>query len=381
MVHMALPKNTSSGGDLTAMSEYLAGRICTKGPLSVAEFMAEALYHPKHGYYMTRDPFGRAGDFTTAPEISQMFGELIGAWCGERWQSIGRPETLHLIELGPGRGTLMADILRTTDVQPEFANAISIHLVEISTVLREQQRATLANSPMPVDGMHWHIGLETLPDGPLLVIANEFFDALPIHQFQRTATGWCERQITKYKTGFQFSLSSPSAALEALVPCDIHESSEVGAIFESRPEAISITKQIAARISRHGGAALFVDYGHEVSAVGDTLQAVRGHVESDILSDPGSADLTAHVDFGAIEWAASDLADVHGPTNQGDFLKRLGIAFRAEALARNATESVAGDIVSGHHRLVDSDQMGNLFKVMALTTRDMDAPPGFTDAP
>lgn len=381
MANLALTKSAASGDNLTAMSEHLSGRIRASGPLTVAEFMAEALYHPAHGYYMTRDPFGIAGDFTTAPEISQMFGELIGVWCGERWQAMGRPESIHLLELGPGRGTMMCDVLRAAGTQPEFVNAVSIHLVETSTVLRERQRVTLAESVIPVDAMHWHAGLEALPSGPLLVIANEFLDALPIQQFERTAEGWCERQITKDKTGFRFLLSSPLPSSETVIPRAIDESSDTGAIFETRPDAIKVARRIAAHISQHNGAALFIDYGHEVSSVGDTLQAIRGHSKCDPLSEPGSADLTAHVDFEAFGQAAGDLVDVHGPVTQGDFLRRLGIDLRAEVLARNTTKRVTDDIAAGYHRLIDDGQMGSLFKVMAFAKHAVEAPPGFKDAP
>ena len=381
MANLALAEIAASGDDLTAMSEHLAGRISAEGPITVAEFMAEALYHPVHGYYMTRDPFGSAGDFTTSPEISQMFGELVGAWCSERWQAMGRPGSIHLLELGPGRGTMMCDVLRAASTQPEFVSAVSIHFVEISPVLRERQRATLANSVIPVDAMHWHVGFDALPSGPLLVIANEFLDALPIQQFERTAEGWCERQITKDGAGFRFLLSSPLPSSEAVVPRNIDESSEFGAIFETRPDAIRIARLIAEHISQNGGAAIFIDYGHEASSVGDTLQAVRGHAKCDPLSKPGSADLTAHVDFDAIGQATSDLVDVHGPVTQGDFLRRLGIDLRAEILAHNTTKRVTNDIAAAYHRLVDNDQMGSLFKVMALTNRDIEAPPGFKDLP
>jgi NADH dehydrogenase [ubiquinone] 1 alpha subcomplex assembly factor 7 len=380
VVNLALVKIAASGDNLTAMSKHLAGRIHAEGPITVAEFMAEALYHPVHGYYMTRDPFGSDGDFTTAPEISQMFGELVGVWCIERWQAMGRPESIHLIELGPGRGTMMCDVLRAASAQPEFVSAVSIHLVEVSAVLRERQRAALAESVIPVDSMRWHSGLDTLPSGPLLVFANEFLDALPIQQFERTAEGWCERLITMDETGFRFLMSLPLPSSETVIPHVIDEGSDIGAIFETRPDAIKIARQISAHISQHSGAALFIDYGHEVSCVGDTLQAVRDHSKCDVLSEPGSADLTAHVDFDAFGHAACDLVDIHGPATQADFLRRLGIDLRAEILARNATKSVTNDISSAYHRLVDNDQMGSLFKVMALTNRGIEAPPGFMEA-
>ena len=363
------------------MSKHIAGRIRAEGPITVAEFMAEALYHPVHGYYMTRDPFGSVGDFTTAPEISQMFGELVGVWCTERWQAIGQPESINLLELGPGRGTMMSDVLRAASAQPKFFNAISVHLVEISNILRERQRSMLAKSVTSVDTLHWHVGLESLPPGPLLVLANEFLDALPIQQFELTTEGWCERQITTDEIGFRFLLSSPLLSPAIVIPRIIDERSDVGAIFETRPDATRIARQIAVHISQHNGAALFIDYGHKVSSVGDTLQAIRGHRKCEPLSEPGSADLTAHVDFGAFGQAAGDLVKIHGPVTQGAFLKRLGIDLRAEILARNTTKRATNSIAAAHHRLVDNDQMGDLFKVIALTNHNIEAPPGFADPP
>ena len=377
MADLARAETPPGGGHLTAILDHLTRRIRAEGPVSVAEFMADALYHPDHGYYMTRDPFGRDGDFTTAPEISQMFGELIGAWCTERWKAIGQPDTVHLIELGPGRGSLMVDALRAADVEPEFRSALLIHLVEISPVLREVQRATLAGGAVPVDSICWHIGLETLPEGPLLVIANEFFDALPIQQFERTDAGWCERLVTIDNGGFQFSLSSPLPSREIFFPCGILETAVCGAIVEVRSVAIAAATQIAARLTRNGGSALFIDYGHRSSAVGDTLQSLRGHAINDALCDPGMADLTAQVDFGAIERSVRSQVDVHGPVTQGLFLKRLGIEVRAAALVRNASDTTASEIVSACRRLVDNKQMGGLFKVMALTSHNQSTPPGF----
>ncbi len=365
---------------MTASSDHLSRRIRSEGPVSVAEFMADALYHPMHGYYMTRDPFGSGGDFTTAPEISQMFGELIGAWCTERWQAIGRPERIHMIELGPGRGTLMADALRAASVEPEFHRALAVHLVEISPVLRDVQRATLSGETEQIDSIHWHTGLETLPKGPSLIVANEFFDALPIRQFERTSAGWCERLVTVERENFRFTLSPPLPAHEIPVSSGIRDTAECGAIAEVRPAAAAAAAQIAAHLARFGGSALFIDYGHQSSGTGDTLQSLRRHAITDALCDPGAADLTAHVDFDAIERSVSADVDVHGPVTQGVFLRRLGIEVRAEALARNTTAARASDIAKAGRRLVENDQMGRLFKVMALTSRDQSVPPGFDAA-
>ncbi len=380
MADLAGTETAAIGGHLTAIGDHLKRRIRAEGPVSVADFMADALYHPAHGYYMTRDPFDRGGDFTTAPEISQMFGELVGAWCAERWQAMGRPETVHLTELGPGRGTLMVDALRAAEIEPEFRSALSMHLVEISPVLQQVQHATLVANAVPIETVHWHRGLETLPEGPLLIVANEFFDALPIRQFERTGAGWCERLVAMDQGSFQFSLSPPLSEREILTPCEILETAACGAIVEVRPAAICSAKQIAARIARHSGSALFIDYGHRSSAAGDTLQSLRGHAINDVLCNPGLADLTAHVDFAAIERSVRDQVDVHGPVTQGLFLRQLGIELRAAALARGATNNIAIEITRACRRLVESDQMGSLFKVMALTSHNQSPPPGFEAA-
>lgn len=342
--------------------------------------MSIALYHPTHGYYMTRNPIGSSGDFITAPEISQMFGELLGAWCSEQWVSLDKPENINLVELGPGRGTLMSDLIRTINsIQPDFTKAVCIHLIEISEVLRKQQQSTLAKTTIPVDEIFWHVDLESLPNGPLIVIANEFFDALPIQQFQLTTNGWCERLVSMDESDFKITLGPPSLEFEEIIPREISSKAEAGDVFEVRPAAIAVAREIAKRISVNGGAALFIDYGHNVSATGDTFQAVYKHGKIDALRIPGSADLTAHVDFNAIKEAVGNLVDVHGPVNQGDFLKRLGITFRTLVLLKNPMERAAKDVVSAHNRLVGSNQMGNLFKVMALTVQDKKVPAGFID--
>ncbi len=341
--------------------------------------MADALYHPKHGYYMTRDPFGCKGDFTTAPEISQMFGELIGAWLTERWQEMGEPSTIFLIELGPGRGTMMVDALHGIRSQSKFRNAISIHLLEISPLLRDIQKISFAGMSLPAEKIYWHTDSETLPDGPLLVIANEFFDALPIHQFERTKAGWCERLIELDNGRFQFTLGGALSENETCIPKTIRENATLNSIFEIRPAATAITTQIATQIARFGGAALIFDYGNEVSTVGDTLQSVRGHAVNEVLSNSGSADLTAHLDFAALERSIRGLVDVYGPINQGIFLRQLGIEIRTEALTKNATESQSIDIINACRRLTEHDQMGGLFKVMALTSHGLNRPSGFVN--
>jgi NADH dehydrogenase [ubiquinone] 1 alpha subcomplex assembly factor 7 len=358
---------------VTPLAESLARRIRAQGPLTVADFMAEALGHPEHGYYMTRDPLGRRGDFTTAPEISQVFGELIGLVCADLWERMGRPSPLLLAELGPGRGTLMADALRAARVMPGFGDALRLHLVETSPVLRRaQQRALSSWGPV------WHDSVASLPDGPLLAIANEFLDALPIRQFVKTEGGWRERLVglSAEHDGLAFALSGPTAAA-ALVPGAL-AGAAIGSVCEVAPAALGLADALARRFAEQGGAALFVDYGYEGPACGDTLQALRRHRRHDPLAAPGEADLTAHVDFAALAATARHAgAGVHGPVAQGLFLQRLGIEARGERLLQAASPGQAADIGVALRRLIDPAEMGTLFKVLAITGPTTPAPAGF----
>jgi NADH dehydrogenase [ubiquinone] 1 alpha subcomplex assembly factor 7 len=365
-----------------ALAEHLRALIAAAGPITVARFMAEALGHPEHGYYATRDPLGRAGDFTTAPEISQVFGELIAAWCAVVWARMdagaGAPSPVRLVELGPGRGTLIADILRTlAKVAPDLDRAAELHLVETSPVLRAAQARALGDRP------HWHDALETVPDGPLILVANEFFDALPIHQLVHTGGHWRERLVgADPATGaLRFEVAPGPSPLAAALPAGLPMPRE-GEIVELRPAGDAVMAELARRIARHGGAALIVDYGHAASAYGDTLQAVRGHDYAPVLADPGEADLTAHVDFAALARAArAESAAVYGPVAQGAFLAALGIAARAEALARVAAgPEQRAAVASGVARLVVPEAMGTLFKALAVLHASQGPPPGFAAA-
>ncbi|WP_245421992.1 class I SAM-dependent methyltransferase [Rhodoplanes serenus] len=351
---------------MSPLADLLRRRIATAGPLPVADYMSLCLGHPEHGYYATRDPFGAAGDFTTAPEISQMFGELLGLWAAAVWQQMGEPSSLRLIELGPGRGTLMADALRAARVLPAFRTALSVHLVETSPLLAGRQRDTLAGAGVP---LAWHDDLGAVLPGPAIVLANEFVDALPIRQAVRTATGWRERVVTLAPNGrLAFDLAAPDPALAAAVPAALR-TSPPDMIVEWRDEAF--VGRLAARVAgdrESPGAALIIDYGHTISGAGDTLQAVRGHAFADPLAAPGEADLTAHVDFAALARAAAAAgARVHGPLTQAEFLRRLGIDARAAQLKASAPAEAAA-IDAAVARLLDSGRtgMGALFKVLAV---------------
>jgi NADH dehydrogenase [ubiquinone] 1 alpha subcomplex assembly factor 7 len=362
---------------MTPLAERLRRRIALAGPITVSEYMAEALGDPAHGYYATRDPFGRTGDFVTAPEISQMFGELIGLWCAGVWADAGRPAPVSLVELGPGRGTLMADALRAARAMPGFLEAVRVNLVEMSPVLRRSQEAMLSNAPLAAPPA-WLDRLADLPPGPMLLIANEFFDALPVRQFQRTERGWRERLVDWNEEESRFR---PAVSLQAepsgwLVPPALADA-PAGSVAEISPAGLSLAADIGARLKADGLAALIVDYGHVGPAAGETLQAVRRHRYADPLEAPGEADLTAHVDFAALSQAAREAgAEAYGPLAQGEFLRRLGIETRADRLASEATPEQAHEVASGLRRLTEPDQMGRLFKALALAPPGL-RPPGF----
>jgi NADH dehydrogenase [ubiquinone] 1 alpha subcomplex assembly factor 7 len=357
-----------------ALLDELRRIIAAEGSVTVERYMALCLSHPRHGYYATRDPFGTAGDFTTAPEISQMFGELIGLWAVEVFGLMGAPEKVRLIELGPGRGTLMRDFLRAVRVDPAFVAAVEVHLVETSPMLREAQARTLQAAPAPIV---WHGRLAEVPDGPAIVVANEFFDALPVRQFVATERGWCERLV---------GLGSGGALAFGLTPepePGLSPAGRPGDVLEWPAAALDVTREIAGRVARHGGAALVVDYGYEGPVLGDTLQAVRRHAYADPLAEPGEADLTVHVDFAKLAGAAkAAAAAVHGPVNQRDFLRALGIETRAAVLKRQATPAQADGIESALARLTGAgpDGMGELFKAIAIADPTLPPLPGFAAA-
>jgi NADH dehydrogenase [ubiquinone] 1 alpha subcomplex assembly factor 7 len=345
------------------------------GPMSVAEYMRLCLTHPQHGYYTSRDPIGAGGDFITAPEISQMFGELIGLWMAAIWQQMGAPDNVRIIELGPGRGTLMLDALRAAKVAQRFRAAVVLHLVEISPALRRIQEQRLQGLDAPV---HWHTTLDEVPGGPCIVIANEFIDALPIHQAVKRSGGWYERVIEVAADGnLVFGLDyDPLSNFDATLPPRLRRSPE-GSIFEWRTDALALE---LGRRARTGGAALILDYGHAQSAMGDTLQAVSGHAYADLLRKPGQVDLTAHVDFEALAHSADAIGGrIHGPISQRDFLIRLGIDKRADALKARASRDKVIDIELALSRLIKTGprEMGELFKALVITGPALSAPPGF----
>ncbi|MSO84576.1 MAG: class I SAM-dependent methyltransferase [Rhodospirillales bacterium] len=362
------------------LAEHLCRRIGAEGPLSVAEFMADALAHPTLGYYSTRDPLGADGDFVTAPEVSQMFGELVGLWSALVWQTMGSPASVRLIELGPGRGTLMADALAAARVVPGFVAAARVHFVEIGPALRARQKETMA-ARAPQVAVEWHDFIGDVPEGPVIVLANEFFDAMPVRQFKRSPDGWHERLVDATADGrLVFALSGVRQPLVPPTWDDTLGDVPEDGVIEVSPAACAMAGLVAERIAERGGAALIVDYGPEQSAPGDTLQAVRAHGFDDPLAAPGEADLTAHVDFAALAHVGARAGvRVLGPVSQGAFLGRLGIGARAEILMRTAPPEVARDVKLALHRLCAPEAMGTLFKVLGYIHPALPAPPGFAD--
>jgi NADH dehydrogenase [ubiquinone] 1 alpha subcomplex assembly factor 7 len=351
---------------MTALADLLIRRIAATGPITLADYMAECLLHPEHGYYTTATPFGAGGDFTTAPEISQMFGELLGLCLAQAWLDRGAPERFVLAELGPGRGTLMADVLRATRGVPGFHAAADLWLVEASGALRAQQRRALTGHPA-----QWAEQVAGLPEGPVFLIANEFFDALPIRQFTRQGDGWAETVVglVEGRLALGRAAALPLAALAHRLG-----DTEDGMVVETCPMASPIAAEIARRITGHGGAALLVDYGGWRS-LGDTFQAVARHEFATPLESPGQADLTAHVDFEALVRAAAPCHFRY--STQGDVLTRLGIAARAERLAMGLSGAALENHRAATRRLTEPSEMGSLFKMLALFRAGDPPPPGF----
>ncbi len=342
---------------MTPLARLIAARIRSAGPMRIDEYMQLCLLHPQHGYYATRDPFGQAGDFTTAPEISQMFGEIVGLALAQAWLDQGAQAPFTLAEIGPGRGTLMADMLRAIRMAPGMTEAAQVTLIEASAHLQQVQRDRL--------GKVNHLQSATdLPEKSLFIVGNEFFDALPIRQFQRTAEGWAERII---------ALDADGALVMGLAAPQPGPDAPFGTVRETCPAAPPIMATIARRIAQHGGCAIFIDYGGW-DGQGDTFQALRRHQPEDVLACPGEADLTAHVDFMPLAQAASAAgAAVSRLIEQGPWLSALGIGARAARL------QAAGDggAAAALHRLTDGDEMGHLFKVLALWHPAAPPPPGF----
>jgi len=359
----------------TLLAARLKARIARDGPISVADYMEACLADAQDGYYASRQPIGEQGDFITAPEVSQIFGELLGLWAVAAWQSMGSPRPVVVAELGPGRGTLMADALRAWRSVPDFHASVTVALIETSPVLREAQGAALHGADVKIGCFD---SFAEAPDGPLIVIANEFVDALPIRQLVWQGGEWRERTVTIDSKGdFAFragNLVANESLRQAAAALDVPD----GSILEVRPAATALVSALAARARGAPAVALIVDYGHDETVCGDTLQAVWRHQFADPLSTPGAVDLTAHVDFAALKDSAlAHGLDVYGPMPQGEFLLKLGLEARRDRLCEHARPEQKQDILSGASRLVDPQAMGLLFKALALTSSGLAPPPPF----
>ncbi|KMZ74778.1 Protein midA-like protein, mitochondrial [Zostera marina] len=387
------------------------------GPISIAEYMEEVLTNPKSGFYINNDVFGAGGDFITSPEVSQMFGEMVGVWTMCLWEQMGQPEKINLVELGPGRGTLIADLLRGTSKMEKFTKSLNIHMVECSPTLRKLQYSAL--KCMDVDtssnkekkatitkltgsGVSWHATLDQIPAGsPTIIIAHEFYDALPVHQFQKASRGWCEKMVdvADDTTKFRFVLSpqpTPATLLYLAKRCKWANKEELAKLehVEVCPKSMELTEEIAQRIESDGGGALIIDYGLN-GIVSDSLQAIRKHKFVDILDDPGSADLSAYVDFDSIRHSAEEVSEnisVHGPISQSQFLGSLGINFRVENLLKNCTDEQAESLKAGYWQLVGDGEapfwegpddktpigMGTRYQAMTIVNKNQGVPIPFS---
>lgn len=356
-----------------SLSERLAAEIAATGPITVADFMIRCLFDPQEGYYATRPALGEDGDFITAPLVSQMFGEMLGLWAVETWSRLGSPDRFRLVEMGPGDGTLMSDVLRAARLSPAFLEAADLWLVEASAPLQARQAERLANAPLAPS---WTGELRDVPDGaPLIVLSNELLDCLPARQFVRAADGWAERMVGTDEAG-RLGFGLRPAPKPASAPADLPH----GLVWEESAAQRVLGDQLGARLAADGGAALFIDYGRDAPGPGDTLQALRRHAKVDPLETAGEADLTVWADFPAFLAAARRSGAAAGPiVTQGDFLRRLGVEHRARALAA-ARPDRAGVIARQLARLVEPDQMGTLFKACAVWSPDSPAPPAFEDA-
>ena len=357
---------------MNPLEKIIQKKVKEKGPIALSEYMSLALTHPLYGYHMKKDPLGRNGDFITAPEISQVFGELIGLWAASTWKQMSKPQLTHLIECGPGRGTLMGDFLRATKLMANFRSTINLHLLETSPVLKKRQQGLLKTSSPA-----WHKNMRTVPPGPTILIANEFLDSLPVQQVMKTTNGWVERLIGLKNDKLVFVEGKPIKT-EQLISWNIPINAKVGAIFEISHSNIEFAEQVCTRLDYNSGYALIIDYGYWESNGMETFQGVRKHSFADPMACPGDIDLTTHVNFGVLASYVRDRGHTAaGPISQATFLKRLGVRERTKLLIRNAPQTKAAQIAAGTERLTDPKQMGKLFKAMVIMRNGSPLPAGF----
>lgn len=346
---------------MNALEKIIRGIVSKQGPISMAAYMELALQHPDYGYYRKREPLGREGDFITAPEVSQLFGEMIGVWCAEAWKRLDKPDPFALVELGPGRGTMMQDLLRATANVGKFHAAMKLFLDESDEALRMRQKEALsAKEPKHV------AGISEIPAMPMIIVANEFFDAFPVRQFEKTFRGWAERMVAEENGALVITLRPLTEFEKKLVPAALTDAVP-GTVFEFSAQAQALVREIAQAVAQRKGAALIIDYGYTAGSGTSTLQAVSKHAPVSIFERPGEVDLTSHVDFGMLaDTARAAGAQVSAVEGQGEFLRDCGIEIRAAALKTHATEKQAEDIDFALRRLMGESEMGTLFKVLEI---------------
>lgn len=347
---------------MNPLEKIIRNKIAAEGPLSIAAYMELALQHPVYGYYRARDPLGRTGDFVTAPEVSQLFGEMIGVWCAQTWKELEHPNPFALLELGPGRGSMMRDLLRATAHASGFHDSKKLYLIDSNEVLRRKQLEALgpAAAPQYIDS------IDELPPMPTLVIANEFFDALPVRQFEKTFRGWAERMVAVENDSLVPALRLLTETEKSLIPAGLWEALP-GVVFEASLQAEAFMRDLCQTLAARKGAALVIDYGYAAPSGSATLQAVSRHKTASLFENPGEVDLTAHVDFTALAAIARHAGLKTSPLlGQGEFLKNWGIEIRADSLKKHATPQQAASLDAGLRRLTDESQMGNLFRVLEI---------------
>jgi NADH dehydrogenase [ubiquinone] 1 alpha subcomplex assembly factor 7 len=361
---------------MTALKDHLVKIIKLNGPISISDYMMESMTNPQHGYYVNQDPLGERGDFITSPEISQMFGEMIGLWFADMWVKMNCPHKVNLVEFGPGRGTLMMDALRALRVIPDFLKAIDIHLVEASPELQKIQQKKIIHP-----NINWHASVQKAiedNDAPIFIIANEFFDALPIKQYQKSGSGWHERMVSLNEAGNELiTMLSPFPVQNLILPKELNLV-EDHSIVEVSPMSDYIMSEISIQIKEKSGAALIIDYGYTRHQTGETLQAVKSHQYSNIYDNPGDTDLSAHVNFNRLQNIAKQVGtSTYGPIDQGDFLTALGIKQRALQLSTSTYAEQSSDITTSLNRLISPNEMGSLFKVFGISSQKNIVPAGF----
>lgn len=362
---------------MTPLEKILRARIAAQGPIPFDHYMEWCLFHPDYGYYHTRDPFGLEGDFVTSPEISQMFGEMVALWCYDVWVKMGEPDSFLLLECGPGRGTLMADVLRTCTIMPRFLQGAHIWLCERSPLLQQKQAATLKKHGVAAP-VHWAETLSDVPDLPVIMFCNELFDTFPIRRFVKKAHGWCEVAVGVVGDRLDYVLLPPAARNNGFFVDAVYRNAKPDAVAEFCESSVAWLEQFMPRLARQPGAALIIDYAFEGPMAADTVQAIHAKTTAQLLEKPGDSDISAYVDFSVFRnLAIRNGLKAHTNVSQHDFLLRCGILQRASLLKQKATLDQQKSIQQDLDRLLGELYMGQMFKVFCMSHPALPAPLGF----